>query len=266
MPFLTALKGEGVFTVEQYRLKFQQISLIRYLNSKNLYSWQERVKIAEAVNRILGEEDRKEDLSSTPTVRAKMVATVESMTVDFSENRNYAHTKPTELSLHGKSVPVQSWADLLVALCNLLMAEKPGVGRTLIDAPLISTSARAYFSTDKHNLTQPKQLGNGMWFETNFSATNIVDICQRLCTRFGIEINDLAISYYSSDRAQQNQGYQKPTHDRVDCATVLSVTDIDNSQLEAHLKSRGLSACSIDEMITGTDQPPRMRTAITRGC
>lgn len=264
IPILTALQEEGVFTIRQYKLRFKQISLMRYLNSKNIYSWQERVKIAEAVNHILGEEDEKEDLPSAPTERLNDVATVENMTVDFSENRNYAYTKPTEFSLHGKTITVQSWADLLVALCNLLITEKPDVVRTLIYDPLISASARAYFSHDKGDLAQPKQLCNGMWVETNFSATDIVYICRRLCTRFGTEINDLAISYYSPGRAQQNQKSQGPIRDGADYSTALPVTEIDNRQLESYLKSRGLSACTIDEMITGANQPPRMRAAIVR--
>jgi hypothetical protein len=155
----------------------QQINIFRYLNKNELYLWEERLRIAEDLNRILGsrqEIEEKLQLSNVDNKNDKgdIEANNGFAVVDFTSNNNYAYTKPTKLVLRGITRKTRSWKDVLMQLCELLISNAPNVIKTLVEIPLTEDSIRIHFSLTKTGMFFPKKLSNGMWVETNYSATN----------------------------------------------------------------------------------------------
>lgn len=260
--FVHSLHGEGIYTIEQYHTKFQSESLIRYLNSHNLYPWQERINVAEAVSALLAKSKPESDNTHEADIKQQVQA-IDQFThyfnIDFHENRSYRYTKPRELIIHGQRMIVRSWTELLVAMCDSLMQGNVNITRSLLVTPLVPSCSRQYFSSTSKNLIQPKLLKNGMWVETNFSADSIVDICKKLCRRFGVELNDVVISFYSL-----KENLSKPLEIQKSTRKTGATEDVNTAQLELYIKSCGLSACTIDKIISETDQPSRMRATVTR--
>jgi hypothetical protein len=260
-PLLDALHKDGIYSIRHYKSYFRNNSLMRYVNTRVPYAWKERIKIVEAVTSLLGGSVDVQDNSIQADDKKTGGKADDYLTVVFGDVRSYAHTKPRELIVHGRNIFVRSWTELLVAICDILMSENVEIARSLLDTPLVPTAARPYFSTIKKNLIQPKPFQNGMWVETNFSADAIVDLCKRLCALFGVALDNVEIRYYERNGVADIG--QQAARDFGE--GVMSVqSDVDEPRLESYLKSRGLSACSIDELIAGTDQPPRMRAAVMR--
>lgn len=260
-PLLDALHKDNIYTVQQYKSYFQNNSLIRYVNTRVPYSWKERINIVKAVNSLLGEGVEFQDNTTQADEKKLECKTDNYLTVVFGDARSYAHTKPRELIVYGSNIFVHSWNELLVAICDILMSEKTEIARSLLEVPLVPKATRTYFSTVERNLVQPKLLQNGMWVETNFSADRIVELCKRLCERFGVALDDIEIRYYGRNGvADLGQLAVQDFGERA-----MSVqSDVDETLLESYLKSRGLSTCSIDELIVGIDQSPRMKAAVMR--
>jgi len=195
-PLVATLKKDNITTLEQ----LQQINIFRYLNKNELYLWEERLRIAEDLNRILGsrqEIEEKLQLSNVDNKNDKgdIEANNGFAVVDFTSNNNYAYTKPTKLVLRGITRKTRSWKDVLMQLCELLISIAPNVIKTLVEIPLTEDSIRIHFSLTKTGMFFPKKLSNGMWVETNYSATNTVRICYILCQKCGIPCEDLKIYY-----------------------------------------------------------------------
>jgi hypothetical protein len=193
-PLVVALKKDNITTLEQ----MQQINIFRYLNKNELYLWEERLRIAEDLNRILGSRQEIEEKSQLLNVDNKndkedIEANNGFAVVDFTSNNNYAYTKPTKLVLRGITRKIRSWKDVLVQSCELLISIAPNVIKTLVEIPLTEDSIRIHFSLTKTGMFFPKKLSNGMWVETNYSATNTVRICYILCQKCGIPCEDLKI-------------------------------------------------------------------------
>lgn len=258
-PLIYALQDEGIYTVEQFYERFRNESLIRYLNKHELYSWKERIRIIELISELVGE-DRKTSTSNSTTKdidqKQETSSCIEQYyTVNFDDSQSYAHTKPKELIICEKRIIVRSWTELLVALCDHLMKKSKEITRSLLKEPLFPFSSRPYFSATDKNLKQPKPLENGTWVETNLNADRIVELCKLLCKRFDVKLDEVIIRYYSC----------REYNGKRDKGSKMNCEDSNNgiiAQTEEFIKSRGLSACSLDEVITAIKQPSRMKTTM----
>jgi hypothetical protein len=127
----------------------------------------------------------------------KAKAEINSKTVDFLDNKvSYAFTKPILLKLYESESEVRNWSDLYIKFCNYLIEINLEEMISLVEgSPLVSTSGRVYFGHDSKSLIAPKQLNNGFWAETNFSANDIVLNVNRLLERFNISHNNITIRY-----------------------------------------------------------------------
>lgn len=103
---------------------------------------------------------------------------------DSGDNYKYLDNEPAEISILGETYSVQSWNDVLVRLCEMIILRKPykaaGFGDTM------NLPNRTLFSFDETRIDhEPKMLSNGLYIDTGGSGNDIYLICERMLTACG---------------------------------------------------------------------------------
>ena len=120
----------------------------------------------------------------------------EEKTVDFYHKASYAFTKPVSASYFGDQFYESSWRTLYKKLCKLLALDYPDVFKTLRDQ---STSGnREYMVYDSEiakSLTKPYEVANGIFVETNRSATDLMESIRKLLDACLVDYENVEIRY-----------------------------------------------------------------------
>jgi hypothetical protein len=106
-----------------------------------------------------------------------------------------ANSKPTNVTIFGKSYAVKGWEDVLVKVCEIMILKKPHVMATLDkNTDLTPSSSRNLkFSYDEGRVgSNKKRLSNGLWMDTTYDA-NVGVLLGRLLSLCGFDPNELAI-------------------------------------------------------------------------
>lgn len=99
-----------------------------------------------------------------------------------------------EFSFKGTKYIVESWIDLLLKLCGVLVVRHE---HDFDRALSLSGRKRPYFSQNPDVLRSPRKLDNSRIFvESNLSANSIVKLCFDLVSLFGYSDADLKIDSY----------------------------------------------------------------------
>lgn len=256
---------DGIFTIEQYRQKFKRNGLMRYLNGHDLYTWQERVKVVEAVHSLLSGLDPESTQPTLSPLNPTLIKPDCGTIVDFDSNGDYHYTFPIKVVFGGIDQAVNNWTDFLVQFCEYMVSYHPAEMLSLIHCPLFPGSSRPYVMPEKVSGLASKKLTNGTWIVTHYNATKIVQIAKAICLRCNHPLSDIVVFYerIHKRRAERFSRKLREKPERIYKAPKTPI-EISKEQLEAYILSRGLSGCSIDEMIAGTNQPSQMTAAIMR--
>lgn len=137
------------------------------------------------ISEIIG--DKEEPAESTES---------EEKTVDFYHKASYAFTKPVSASYFGDQFYESSWRTLYKKLCKLLALDYPAVFKTLRDQS--SSGNREYMVYDSEiakSLTKPYEVANGIFVETNRSATDLMESIRKLLDACLVDYENVEIRY-----------------------------------------------------------------------
>jgi len=106
--------------------------------------------------------------------------------------KGYTGQKIVSFKFKGNNVLVKSWRELLLSLCEIILAN---VGQIDFQKVLqLEGSKRPYFSKDPNELREPKKIKNtDIYVGTNLSANSIVQLAKIVISLFGYEDKDLII-------------------------------------------------------------------------
>lgn len=118
--------------------------------------------------------------------------------------QSYSFTNPYKITLLNVDYEVRNWTDVLLSVCEALIKVYPEQVSVFDKNPLLRGRSRQYFSYEKGLLTDhAKELSNGLFVETNFSADDIVRHCKQILSICGLASSD--ISFYVNKRPKVEQ-------------------------------------------------------------
>ena len=153
------------------------------------------------VERFITSNLPKVDYSSIPkphVVTTRSTGTTSKRTKETIES--YAYMSISSFVLNGTRYEVKSWKDMLIQICNILLATHRDKFKQVLS---LKGRKRPYFARNPDELREPKMLnGTDIYIETNLSANGIVKRSRDVLSLFGYAKNDLSIeARYIDDMA-----------------------------------------------------------------
>ena len=125
-------------------------------------------------------------------------------TVSFRHINSMAFSKPVSLSYFGKVKPESSWKGLYVDACKSLLDDYPDVFTRLKAESLHGLGKTWLVDTENlHLLAVPKQLEEGLFVETNRSASDLVKNLKWLLDECSVDYENVIITYTSKDEKKE---------------------------------------------------------------
>lgn len=115
--------------------------------------------------------------------------------VDFAHPESCTGTRPVNCIIEGKSFSGVNWRDILVALVENFLQNKP-IAETLCRMSVFSKGERPFLLKEKPKLSA-RQISNGYWINVNLSIKDLVVTIGELCRFCGVDLNDVDITYVS---------------------------------------------------------------------
>lgn len=145
--------------------------------------------------------------------------------IDFTKQEDiYILTRPYKLTMNGSISEVHSWVDVLIKLCEALIAiesERVASFDVRFD---VKESNRIYFTYTPSLLVAGHQLSNGIWIETSCTPTEIVKICKLLCDECRFDISNVEILF------RRNSETAKPQEKVLVRTTTADINDLDKEE------------------------------------
>lgn len=98
-----------------------------------------------------------------------------------------------------------SWASLYAKVAFLLKQDYPQI---IVDGGSLSEGAAPEFSMNSKALRKPKAITDGLFIETNHSATEIASRIATLLRLCGVDLNKVSITYTLKKEAEQKRTSQ----------------------------------------------------------
>lgn len=116
----------------------------------------------------------------------------------FTVRKDYSYTRPVSVEYSGKIYAVKKWAVLYVQTIKLLYEDYPDkiqslLGKNIGGRGRVDITDGAYM--DK--MIAPKEFGAGLYLETNYSASGIIDKIIQLMDICGVDYSAIVIRYMS---------------------------------------------------------------------
>lgn len=121
-------------------------------------------------------------------------------TVTFRHIGSMAFSKPVSLSYFGEVKPESSWKCLYVDACKSLLEDYPDVFARLKEESLHG-SGKTWLVDEEHLqlLAVPKELEDGLFVETNRSASDLVKNLKWLLDECSVDYENVVIAYTGKD-------------------------------------------------------------------
>lgn len=118
------------------------------------------------------------------------------LSVNFVAPLNLAYSKPVSLCIWGNEHPVRNWQSVYYEICEMLILQFPDSFGVLKDKSLIGNGRVDFtFEPERHGMARPKMLSNGMFYESNYSATDLMKRVKTLLDYFQISYQDCVVQY-----------------------------------------------------------------------
>ncbi len=123
---------------------------------------------------------------------------IQEFIVDFNslETSEYSYTQPTKLIIDKKTEVVHNWVDLLLKVCEELIAYNPQKMKDILKEQPFPKARKLYFNDKNEKLIHGHLLSNGIWIETNFNSNQIVNLCKILCEKCNFNLDKIVIYYF----------------------------------------------------------------------
>lgn len=138
--------------------------------------------------------DSPKDEETTPVEDGISASADGIYSVDFTETRSYAHTKPVSCTYKGCPINLSGWNAIFHRLVKAIYEdykETFPLGKSLSASSRVDTGAA-------NGMINPKEIADGIYLECNVSATAIVNKIRSLMNICGIDYGSIKIQYRSS--------------------------------------------------------------------
>lgn len=189
------------------------------------------------------------------TESAKLVS--DNLQVNFLNIGDLSYTKPTGYSYNSKSAVCTKWKQIYVGVLSDLCVEFydkfqaiVDTESPLIDSPLVYSAQRAeYFHS-------PMDIGNGLFVETNYSSTMLVNNIKRFLDLCGVAYGHVTITYkkqddFSEQSYAQETAYSKELLDAAE--TIISTCFVNGMRKNAVIAKKKFLNAYLDLM--GSELP-----------
>jgi hypothetical protein len=119
--------------------------------------------------------------------------------VDFSHPEYCTGSAPVSCFVEGNDFSGGNWRDLLVALTESFLLEKPKASE-LYDTSIYQGGEYSFILREKPKYSA-RQLSNGCWINVNLSVKDLVLTIGRLCRFCGVRLEDVDIRYVPKQSA-----------------------------------------------------------------
>ncbi|MEN6325743.1 MAG: hypothetical protein ABFD18_06015 [Syntrophomonas sp.] len=251
-----ALRHDGIITLGQ----LIDINVISYVNSKNLYSWKERLAIWEGLKKILDSYRKTVEekvIMQTSNAEVKELEEQSSTLredkcfhkVDISNKKSYMNMKPQKFILQGKEFIVSCWIEVLIGVCEELFKRYPAQMTALIEKP-VGRGERPLFGRNRKWYS--KVLKNGLCLDARHSATSVLNNARAVCKKCGIDPEELEVFVEKEKSLMPNPKINEdPEHLSVitdDKNSNTSNSTKERADIERIIKECGLTGCSLQDI------------------
>lgn len=126
--------------------------------------------------------------------------------LDFSDIGSLVFSRPVCLNYKDHTfTDFNSWASLYAKVAFLLKQDYPQI---IVDGGSLSEGAAQEFSMNSKALRKPKAITDGLFIETNHSATEIASRIATLLRLCGVDLNEVSITYTLKKEAEQKRTSQ----------------------------------------------------------
>lgn len=126
--------------------------------------------------------------------------------LDFSDIGSLVFSRPVCLNYKDHTfTDFNSWASLYAKVAFLLKQDYPQI---IVDGGSLSEGAAPEFSMNSKALRKPKAITDGLFIETNHSATEIASRIATLLRLCGVDLNEVSITYTLKKEAEQKRTSQ----------------------------------------------------------
>ena len=126
--------------------------------------------------------------------------------LDFSDIGSLVFSRPVCLNYKDHTfTDFNSWASLYAKVAFLLKQDYPQI---IVDGESLSEGAAPEFSMNSKALRKPKAITDGLFIETNHSATEIASRIATLLRLCGVDLNEVSITYTLKKEAEQKRTSQ----------------------------------------------------------
>ncbi len=156
--------------------------------------------IAETTEKLCG---HKPDHQAVETFIASNIQKIVSLTIqrppvitpirrtEVEAEETYKNKSISSLTFKGRRYEVNSWKDMLVQICNIMLATHRDRFEQVLN---LRGRKKPYFTKNPNELTRPEKIsGTDIYVEVNMSANTIVRFSIDILSLFGYMKDDLSI-------------------------------------------------------------------------
>ena len=253
-PLIDALHQDNIVTLGQ----LININVISYINSKNLYSWKDRLIVWEGLrllldpyrstfeNKILMQTPNP-DVSDVDELISAVTANKGLNKADIRNRKSYTQRKPQKFILQGVEFSVTCWIEVLIGVCEALFKRYPSQMAALQDQP-VGKGGLPVFGRNRNKFLYAKTLSNELYVDAQLSAYGVLYNSRAVCQKCGIEPDELEVFTKSKKAFEANSQVQDKHAGRLSVIAKKSSSDSVSTQVVADIarfiKACGLSGCS----------------------
>lgn len=188
-PLLDAFKIDGITTLEQIR----NISILQYMNRKNIYPLKERLEILNSIKKRFPNEPSSKEVQFILAPKDAFVQKNAGLVVmDLASEEILSEVAPVRSVVSNRSFPVESWSDVLLCVCSAAIQKSPERIGKLADTPIVRGEC-PLISRNKNAFRFSKEFADGFFVNADPDVRNVVRSAQSICLHTGIPIQEVQI-------------------------------------------------------------------------
>ncbi|MCK4260832.1 MAG: hypothetical protein KAX49_17780 [Halanaerobiales bacterium] len=127
------------------------------------------------------------------TVKQNLEDNEKATTYDRSEN---TCKELISIKLFDKVYSLRHWSEVLIKVCEITLLKKPYIVARFDKEAILNSNKHINFSYLESEIKFNKnRLSNGLWIETNRSATDIVKVSKKILQLCGFDEKDLIVNF-----------------------------------------------------------------------
>ena len=199
---VTAQSQKSIRQITSWRKKLRTIA--EEIISSEVYAYENTTTATTSDDEITPVPKLKESVfeteSETPSDSDKIEATeeVEIKTTESNSNQSAttSNVKPVSITLFGKTYVVNSWSDIYIKVCEIMLLLEPFTIATLDKDEELNPRGEVNFSYTESEITsERKRLANGLWIKMHNEVQTCANTCRKIIEKCGYQSDSLTIDY-----------------------------------------------------------------------